>query len=178
MEISDLLLTKWRWVCSVMYFHSVLFTESAFYLYLWRMLPVVWNFYHMLFCNALDFDSGLWPVTRLNIWSKGICVNFKPVLSLRCWSDSIWTKGNSEGVYMAALSRYAVMITKGEFFRAFQSWAHKFQGLAVSCLGIAWCVEAEHLLLSVCIRSRAIEETQGGLLAFPNCVYGEGFVVE
>lgn len=142
------------------------------------MLPVVWNFYHMLFCNALDFDSGLWLVTRLNTWSKGICVNFKPVLSLRCWSDSIWTKGNSGGVYMAALSRDAEMITKCELLRAFQSWAHKSQGLAVSSLGSAWCVEAEHLLLSVCINSRALEESQESLLAFPNCVYGEDFEVE
>jgi len=36
-----------------------LFAEIAFYLYSLRMLPVVWHFYHMLFCNALDFDSGL-----------------------------------------------------------------------------------------------------------------------
>lgn len=34
------------------------------------MLPVVWNFDHMLFFNALDFDSGLWPVTRLRYDQK------------------------------------------------------------------------------------------------------------
>lgn len=39
-------------------------------------------------------------------------------------------------------------------------------------------MEAEHLLLSVCINSRALEESQESLLAFPNCVYGEDFEVE
>lgn len=35
------------------------------------MKDVVWNFYHMFFCNALGFNSGLWPVTRLIYDQKG-----------------------------------------------------------------------------------------------------------
>lgn len=50
--------------------------------------------------------------------------------------------------------------------------------MAGSCLAIASCMEADHLLLPVYISSRALEKSQGGLSASPNCVYGDAFVVE
>lgn len=111
---------------------------------------------------------------HINIWSKEIHVNFKTDLSLRCWSDSIWTKANSGGIYIAAQSSYAKTIAKN----VSSSEHSRFESLNLKAWRAVFWWLPDVWKQSICISSRALGKSQRCLLASPNCVYGDAFVVE
>lgn len=112
---------------------------------------------------------------QIKTWSKGICVNFKPVLSLRCWSDSTWTKGDSGGVYMAALSRYAGVITSVS-----SSEHSRVEPINLKAwLSVVWGLPAVwKLSICCCLFVWALEPYKRVKGVFWHFQTGEDFVVE
>lgn len=143
MEITDLLLTKLRWVCLSLQFCGIWWNGFLFI----YAKHVVQHLYHV-FLYSIEFWLEIVTSNQISIWSKKICVSFKTDLSLRCllirqqMNKGLWWKCSCSSQYFElAVQKWLIRM----FFRTFRTWACKSQSLASRWLIFWWLPDAWRL---------------------------------